>query len=82
MRGEKKSDNLPRKVTKDKYKTKGVDRLMIKQMAWNTFKKTGNINTFLELKQVSNLEQNMMQNIKAEISYENCKNEGNNNCRT
>lgn len=55
---------------------------MIKQMAWNTFKKTGNINTFLELKQVTNMEQNMMQDIKAEISYENCKNEGNNNCRT
>ncbi len=63
-------------------KTKGDGRLMIKQMAWNTFKKTGNINTFLELKQVSNIEQNMMQNIKAENSYENCKNEGNNNCRT
>lgn len=55
---------------------------MIKQMAWNTFKKTGDINTFLELKQVSNIEQNMMQNIKAETSYENCKNQGNNNCRT
>ena len=62
-------------------KTKGDGRLMIKQMAWNTFKKTGNINTFLELKQVSNIEQNMMQNIKAENSYENCKNEGNNNSR-
>ncbi len=54
---------------------------MIKQIAWNTFKKTGDINTFLELKQVSNMEQNMMQNIKAE-NYENCKNERNNNCRT
>jgi len=55
---------------------------MIKQIAWNTFKKTGDINTFLELKQVSNIEQNMMQNIKAESIYENCKNEGDNNCRT
>lgn len=61
--------------------TKGDDRHMIKQIAWNTFKNTGNINTFLELKQVTNMEANMMQNIKAE-SYENCKNEGNNNCRT
>ena len=26
--------------------------LMIEKMAWNTFKKTGNINTFLELKEV------------------------------
>lgn len=55
---------------------------MIKQIAWNTFKNTGNINTFLELKQVINMEQNMMQDIKAEKSYENCKNERNNNCRT
>lgn len=54
---------------------------MIKQIAWNTFKKTGNINTYLELKQVSNVEQNMMQGIKAE-NYENFKNERNNNCRT
>lgn len=50
---------------------------MIKQIAWNTFKQTGNINTFLELKQVANIEQN----IKAE-PYEDCKNKGNNNCRT
>jgi len=25
---------------------------MIKEIAWNTFKNTGNINTFLELKQI------------------------------
>ena len=53
---------------------------MIKQIAWNTFKKTGNINTFLELKQVSDIEQNIKQ-IKVE-PYENCKNQGDNNCRT
>lgn len=35
---------------------------MIKQIAWNTFKNTGNIDTFLELKQVMNIEEN----IKAE----------------
>ena len=29
---------------------------MIKKMAWNTFKKTGNINTFLEYKQIENVE--------------------------
>ena len=51
-------------------------RLMIKQIAWNTFKKTGNIDTFLELKQVTNIEQNM----KAE-NYETIKSEGNNNSR-
>ena len=55
---------------------------MIKQMAWNIFKNTGNINTFLELKQVTNMEQNMMQSMKAETKYEDCKNEGDNNCRT
>lgn len=26
---------------------------MIKEIAWNTFKNTGNINTYLELKQIS-----------------------------
>ena len=29
---------------------------MIKKMAWNTFKNTGDINTFLELKQIQNIE--------------------------
>ena len=32
---------------------------MIEKLAWNTFKKTGDINTFLELKQVENLELNL-----------------------
>ena len=32
---------------------------MIEKMAWNTFKNTGNINTFLELKQVENIELNL-----------------------
>ena len=49
-------------------------RLMIKELAWNTFKNTGNINTFLELKQVTEIEQN----IKAE-NYEITKSKGNNN---
>lgn len=47
---------------------------MIKQIAWNTFKNTGNIDTFLELKQVINLEENM----KAE-DYEIIKSKGSNN---
>ena len=50
---------------------------MIKEIAWNTFKKTGNIDTFLELKQVMNIEENM----KAENSYETIKNKGSNNSR-
>lgn len=29
---------------------------MIKEIAWNTFKNTGSINTFLELKQIEDLE--------------------------
>jgi hypothetical protein len=35
---------------------------MIKQMAWNTFKNTGNINTFLELMELENLEKNIYKN--------------------
>lgn len=46
--------------------------LMIEKMAWNTFKKTGNINTFLELKQVENLGKN----INGEING-NTQNKGN-----
>ena len=47
---------------------------MIKELAWNTFKNTGNIDTFLEYKQITNMEQN----IKVE-NYETIKSEGNNN---
>lgn len=47
---------------------------MIKQIAWNTFKNTGDINTFMELSKVIDVERN----IKAE-QYGNSKNEGNNN---
>lgn len=32
---------------------------MIEKIAWNTFKNTGDINTFLELKQVENIELNL-----------------------
>ncbi len=32
---------------------------MIKQMAWNTFKKTGDINTFVELMQIEEVEKNL-----------------------
>lgn len=35
---------------------------MIKKIAWEAFKNTGDINTFLELKQIENIEQNI--NIK------------------
>ena len=33
---------------------------MIKRMAWNTFKNTGDINTFLELKEVQNVERDII----------------------
>ena len=48
---------------------------MIKNMAWNTFKKTGNIDTFLELMEVENIEKNMKVNTDG-----NCTNEGNHYC--
>ncbi len=48
---------------------------MIRKIAWNTFKNTGNIDTFLELKQIIDLEKN----IKAE-NNEIVESKGNNNC--
>ena len=32
---------------------------MLKQIAWNTFKKTGNINTFIELSKMNEVERNI-----------------------
>ena len=37
---------------------------MIKKMAWNTFKNTGDVNTFLELKQIQNVEEQIGLQIK------------------
>lgn len=48
---------------------------MMKDIAWNTFKNTGNINTFLELKELENI-----QTKKVETN-EHSKDEGNNNSR-
>ena len=45
---------------------------MIEKMAWNTFKKTGDINTFLELKQLDKIELNLNGEINGTV-----KNEGN-----
>ena len=50
---------------------------MIKNLAWNTFKNTGDVNTYLELSKVIDIEKNK---IKAE-AYGNSKNEGDNNTR-
>ena len=52
---------------------------MIKQMAWNTFKNTGNINTFLELIEVENIEKNLLE---AEKQNGNIETKGNSNSRT
>ena len=49
---------------------------MIKQLAWNTFKNTGNIDTYLELVEVENIQKNLKVN-----EYENIKDQGNNNFR-
>ena len=60
---------------------------MIKKLAWNTFKNTGNINTFLELMEVENVERNLQKNMpNNQVNYEkdvygNSKNKGNNSFR-
>ena len=44
---------------------------MIKKLAWNTFKNTGNINTFLELMEVENVERDLQKNaLNNQIIYE------------
>ena len=60
---------------------------MIKKLAWNTFKNTGNINTFLELMEVENFENDLQKNaLNNQINYEkdiygNNKDKGNNSFR-
>lgn len=48
---------------------------MIKQMAWNTFKNTGDINTFMELMKVENIEKDL--NLKVN-EYGDNKDQGDN----
>ncbi len=48
---------------------------MIKNIAWNTFKQTGNINSYLEYKEVKNIEENL----KVPID-EKCKSKWDCNC--
>ena len=66
------------KKTKDKFKgnflsleLRSGGMRMIEKMAWNTFKNTGNINTFLELREFENIGNN----INGE-AYEDNKNQG------
>ena len=53
---------------------------MIKNLAWNMFKNTGNIDTFLEFKQISDIENNNINTTiqKVDINGIN-KNQWNNN---
>ena len=37
---------------------------MIKKIAWETFKNTGNVNTFLELKQLQDMQIQMQQQME------------------
>jgi hypothetical protein len=53
---------------------------VIKQIAWNTFKKTGDINTFLELVEVENIEKNI-NCMNGEEENGNIQNEWDNNIR-
>ncbi|MCI8481766.1 MAG: hypothetical protein HFJ27_01430 [Clostridia bacterium] len=53
---------------------------MIKQIAWNTFKNTGDINTFLELVEVENMEKNINE-MKGEEKNGSLQNKWNNNIR-
>lgn len=55
---------------------------MIKQMAWNTFKNTGDINTFMELIEVENIErelskEKLQKDVKVK-EYGEFQNKGNN----
>ena len=53
---------------------------MIKDIAWNMFKTTGSVDTFLELKQIEDIE-NKIANLQKVEQNGNNKNEGNNNIR-
>ena len=60
---------------------------MIKKLGWFSFKNTGNINTFLELMEVENVERDLQKNaLNNQINYEkdiygNNKDKGNNSFR-
>ncbi len=42
---------------------------MIKKIAWNTFKNTGDVNTFLEFRQIQNVEEQIQE--KTQINLQN-----------
>ena len=47
---------------------------MIKQMAWNTFKNTGSIDSYLELVEVKNVEKNITKEQEKNIKKDETKN--------
>ena len=47
---------------------------MIKKIAWNTFKNTVNLDTFLELKQIQNLEEQLDNQFKQPMEEQNGNN--------
>ena len=51
---------------------------MIRKIAWNTFKNTGDINTFLELKKITDIEENLKME---QFKDENIKSKWHNNSR-
>jgi hypothetical protein len=52
------------------FKLRSGGMRMIQKMAWNTFKNTGDINTFLELKQLDNIELNLDGEVNGTIKNE------------
>ena len=52
---------------------------MIKKIAWETFKNTGNVNTFLELKQLQDIQLQMQIQQQMEAQNGNNQNEWYNN---
>lgn len=51
---------------------------MLKKLAWNTFKNTGDINTYIEFSKVIDIEKQLEMEQK---EYGNFENKGNNNFR-
>ena len=51
---------------------------MIKKIAWNIFKNTGDVNTFLELKQIQNIEQQLQNKKEQKIPQQMEEQNGNN----
>ena len=49
---------------------------MIKNIAWNMFKNTGNIDTFLEFKQIRDIENNNLANVNGILENSNIAGEG------